>query len=175
MLTSSPASPSGDNASLPPPMAIDDDNEHTPLVVDVMADSPASPSGEDQLPTDAADDVRAMQEVHGRQWVVDHAATADSLATESVVVVSNEPPTRAWTQSTNVTDDYNSWTSDSSSDLQTTIARALARHVRAMHNCSNPDHLAIVLTEGLSEVFRMAMEPHFHQYTIDLILNGGAV
>ena len=65
------------------------------LVVDVMADSSASPSGEDPLPTDAADDVRAMQEVYGRQWVVDHAATADSLPTESVVVVSNEPPTRA--------------------------------------------------------------------------------
>ena len=44
-----------------------------------------------------------------------------------------------------------------------------------MHNCSDADHLAIVLMEGLSKVFRMAMEPHFHQSTIDLILNGGAV
>ena len=41
-----------------------------------MADSPASPSGDDESPTtrdqDAADDVRIMREAYGRQWVVDH-------------------------------------------------------------------------------------------------------
>ena len=90
---------------------------------------------------------------------------------ESVVVVRNEPPTRAWTWST--TDDDNSSTSDSSSDLQTTISRALARHVRAVQNSGDPDHVACSLMDGLSEVFRMAMQPHFHESTIDLIINGG--
>ena len=135
------------------------------LVVDVMADSSASPSGGDQLPTDAADDARAMREIYGRQWVVNNATTADSPPPTESVVASNEPPTRSWTQST----------SDSSSDLQTTISSALARHVITAHNCSNLDHLAVVLMESLSEVFRMAMDPHFHQYTIDLVLNGGTV
>ena len=61
VFTSSPALPSRDDASPPPPTAIDDD-EHTPLLIDVMADSPASPSGDDESLTtrdqDAADDVR---------------------------------------------------------------------------------------------------------------------
>ena len=46
---------------------------------------------------DAADDVRVMREAYGRQWVVDHTAKADSPTTDSGIVVSNEPPTRAWT------------------------------------------------------------------------------
>ena len=75
VFTSSPALPSGDDASPPPTTAIDDD-EHTPLVVDVMADSPASPSGDDESLTtrdqDVADDVRVMREAYGRQWVVDN-------------------------------------------------------------------------------------------------------
>ena len=74
VFTSSPALPSGDDTSPLPPTAIDDD-EHTPLVVDVTTDSPASPSG-DESPTtrdqDTADDVRVMREAYGRQWVVDH-------------------------------------------------------------------------------------------------------
>ena len=57
---------------------------------------------------DAADDVRIMREAYGNQWVADHTAKADSPTTESVVIVSNEPPTHAWTWST--TDDYNSST-----------------------------------------------------------------
>ena len=66
--------PSVDDASPPPPTAIDDD-EHTPLVVDVITDSPASPSGavdDDIKPVDltsmrdqdAADDVRVMREAY---------------------------------------------------------------------------------------------------------------
>ena len=62
---SSPALPSGDDASPTPPTDIDDD-EHTPLVVDAIADSPASPSCDDESPRtrdqDAADDVRVMRE-----------------------------------------------------------------------------------------------------------------
>ena len=49
VLTSSQASTSVDDASPPPPTAIDDD-EHTLLVVDVITDSPASPSGDDASP-----------------------------------------------------------------------------------------------------------------------------
>ena len=111
--------------------------------------------------------VTSSREAYGRQWVEDHAAKADSPTTESFVIIHNESvaPTRAWTW---LTTDSTSSTSDSS-DLQTEISHALACQSRA--ELKRPDHVACALMDGLSKVFRMAMQPHFHESIIDLIIN----